>query len=57
MDLMTNIDFKLILDKPTREKNWIIDLVFLPSHYVIGNVIIFGQDSRVDISKHFPIKI
>ena len=38
-------------------KSWILDLVFLSSNYVIDNATIFGLDSCVDISVHFPIKI
>ena len=38
-------------------KNWILNLVFLPSIYVSGNATVFGPDSYVDISDHFPIKV
>ena len=44
MDLMTNKDFKLIIDKSTNERNGILDLSFLPSDYVFGNATIFGTD-------------
>ena len=37
-------------------KNGILDLVFLTSDYVIGNAAVFGPDSWVNISDHFPIK-
>ena len=54
---MSSKTFKLIIDRPTHEKNWILDIVFLPSDYVIGNATIFGPDSYVDIADHFLIKI
>ena len=38
-------------------KNVILNLVFLPSDYVIGNPTMFGLDSFVDISEHFPVII
>ena len=38
-------------------KEGILDIVFLPSDYVIGNATIFGPLSCTDISDHFPIKI
>ena len=53
MDLMSSKRFKLNIDRPTHEKSWILDLVFLPSDYVIGNAKIFGPDSYVDIADHF----
>ena len=44
------------MDRSTHEKYELLDLTFLPSDYVSGTATIFGTDSCVDISDHFPIK-
>ena len=57
IDLLDSKNFKLIINKPTHEKNGILDLVFIPSNFLINDATIFGPDSGVEISDHFPIKI
>ena len=57
MDLRYIKGFKLIIDRPKKLKNGILDSVFLPSDYVLDNATIFCPDSWVDISDHFPFKI
>ena len=54
---MSSKGFKHTIDRPTHEKNGILDLGFLPFDYVINNATIFGPDLCVDTSDHFPIKI
>ena len=57
IDLLESKGYKLIIDKPTHDKNGILDLIFVPFNSDIGNAVIFGPDSGVEISDHFPIKI
>ena len=57
MDLLESKGYKLIIDKPTHQKNGVLDLVFVPTNYHFNNVTIFSPDSGIEISDHYPIKL
>ena len=44
LNLMSSKEFQFIIDRPTHDKNGILDLLFLPFDYVIDNATIFGPD-------------
>ena len=57
LEMIESKGLKLIIDKPTHIKNGILDLVFVPCDFNVGNVTIFGPESGIEISDHFPIKL
>ena len=59
IDLLESKGYKLVVDKPTHEKNGVLDLVFIPTNLLIdtGSVTIYDHNSGVEVSDHYPIKI
>ena len=57
IDLVESYNFKQTVNKPTHERNGVLDLIFLPSDLFVNEVIVFNRETGVEISDHFPIKL